>query len=454
MAELESIIKGWAQAYQEEVLQFAQPPTVDDAEVFGSVYHSLIHSPLSQTLLQLEASYAAAVESLCRESQARLSELEARQNSEMVETLAAAAKSPGPGSVSEADVSALASHHMDTRQLMETKAESQLEMLQEQQAREFRTWVMTVHEEYKTSGGLPPQVPRSDSSFSLGSQGESVTVLSESFTITLGSQMKLMHNLRVSAAKVLDLLRYPGGCEDALPQRLNTSLSLYSSSLCGLVLLTDNRINNPAPQSLESEFRSLVRRAGTEFHFPSMSQQVDSVRGELARAATQRLELRRRKEGLEGEGDTGHKEGELLTGLQTGDFYLTRHSNLCETHVVFHLVVDSTVEGGNISSRHPTIMGLRHLIKTACMCGVTSLTIPLLLTHTMTECMTVAWCVKRAELVFKCIKGFMMEMTGWGGEDIKTMHFLLPAEIDPTVFSKLSNMLSTIFRVSNPIRGN
>ena len=26
--------------------------------------------------------------------------------------------------------------------------------------------------------------------------------------------------------------------------------------------------------------------------------------------------------------------------------------------------------------------------------------------------MTVAWCMKRAELMFKCIKGFMMEMAG------------------------------------------
>ena len=35
-------------------------------QVFGEVYHSLIHSPLSMTLLQLEATYAAAVEAICR----------------------------------------------------------------------------------------------------------------------------------------------------------------------------------------------------------------------------------------------------------------------------------------------------------------------------------------------------------------------------------------------------
>ena len=58
----------------------------------------------------------------------------------------------------------------------------------------------------------------------------------------------------------------------------------------------------------------------------------------------------------------------------------------------------------------------------------------------------------RAELVFKCLKGFMMEMGGWGGTELKTLQFLLPHNIDQDVFSKLTAMLSTIFRVANPIR--
>ena len=61
--------------------------------------------------------------------------------------------------------------------------------------------------------------------------------------------------------------------------------------------------------------------------------------------------------------------------------------------------------------------------------------------------------IRRAELVFKCLKGFMMEMGGWGGSEIKTLQFLLPADIDHDVFLKLTAMLSTIFRVSSAIRG-
>ena len=52
----------------------------------------------------------------------------------------------------------------------------------------------------------------------------------------------------------------------------------------------------------------------------------------------------------------------------------------------------------------------RNVLKTASLSDVTTLTLPLLLTHDMSEEMTVAWCMKRAELVLKCVKGFMMEV--------------------------------------------
>ncbi len=39
----------------------------------------------------------------------------------------------------------------------------------------------------------------------------------------------------------LDLCKYSGG-DDALPQRLQTSMSLYSNNLCGLVMLTDTKM--------------------------------------------------------------------------------------------------------------------------------------------------------------------------------------------------------------------
>ena len=76
------------------------------------------------------------------------------------------------------------------------------------------------------------------------------------------------------------------------------------------------------------------------------------------------------------------------TKLYTGDFYITRHSNLSEVHAVFHLVSDDSIRG-DISSRHPVILSLRNIIKLCFRYDIMTLTIPLLLSHHMTEVSTV-----------------------------------------------------------------
>lgn len=54
-----------------------------------------------------------------------------------------------------------------------------------------------------------------------------------------------MHNLRLVRADVLDFCKHRRhGSSGTKLRRLQTALSLYSSSLCGLVLLVDNRVNS------------------------------------------------------------------------------------------------------------------------------------------------------------------------------------------------------------------
>lgn len=61
-----------------------------------------------------------------------------------------------------------------------------------------------------------------------------------------GAQLKTMHNLRLVRAKVLDFCKHRrhGSGGSVKLRRLQTAFSLYSSSLCGLVLLVDNRVNS------------------------------------------------------------------------------------------------------------------------------------------------------------------------------------------------------------------
>ena len=74
----------------------------------------------------MEATYAAAVEAVCKERDTRLTELEQRHtrfilalgpvnlsyDREMTETVAAATGQDNPGAVSEHDVNALATHQV------------------------------------------------------------------------------------------------------------------------------------------------------------------------------------------------------------------------------------------------------------------------------------------------------------------------------------------------------
>ena len=125
------------------------------------------------------------------------------------------------------------------------------------------------------------------------------------------------------------------------------------------------------------EFNNLANYA-TEFHFPTFEQQLESIRSEhLEPAISWRLDYISRNQSLFHHHDENVKQ-ELLNPpvdrLKCGDFYVTKHSNLSEVHMVFHMVTDHSVYDGNINSRHPVVMGLRNVLKVASMSSVSTVT--------------------------------------------------------------------------------
>lgn len=48
--------------------------------------------------------------------------------------------------------------------------------------------------------------------------------------------------------------------------------------------------------------------------------------------------------------------------------------------------------------------------------------------------MTIGWVMKRAELVLKCIKGFMIEFVQWGAQESHTLQFVVPQVIFLIIF--------------------
>lgn len=451
--DLETLATVWEKVYTQEVKELAPAEEVSKEQIFSEVYHSLIHSPALETLLNLEHTYALTIEKLITQRDKDLVDLERSQQAEMQE----AVRNVGVTYTDE-QINALAQRHFDSTQARESKWASELSSTQEVQRREYREWVMKVHEDIQTAS--TPQYMkklRTMTSNLPEAEVEERTAqirMEESFTIMLGAQMKTTHNLRLLCASILDLCRHKphtvGGVLVAQPQRLQTAMSLYSNHLNGMIMLVDNRLNSYT--GVKREFAKVCERS-TDFHFPNLEQQFVKIEEQLkwANESGRKLSDDSDKISVHSAGSVSSDPQDKMLRLFTGDFYLTRHSNLSEIHTVFHLVTDDSVRG-DITSRHPIIMSLRSIIKLCFRYDITTLSIPLLLTHRMSEEMTIPWCLKRAELVFKCVKGFMMEMATYGGQqESRTIQFLVPEGISEELFANISNMLPTIFRLSNPV---
>ncbi|XP_012277671.1 protein C12orf4 homolog isoform X2 [Orussus abietinus] len=448
--DIEELIKSWEKTYKLKTVEYAEPRGTTDEELFAAAYHKLVHSPSLEPILQAEHTYGKAVTEVIQMRDTDYDQLTQKQTEEMrvaVETLETGS--------TERSINEMAGRHFEEQSLLQGHWGSRVDALKLEQRRQYRNWIMKLLEEQQTSmlptpvgspmSSMPPIHPEIDRF--VGNDDKNTTVypqLEESFTIHLGSQMKQMHNIRILTGDVLDFcrIRHNDSGMDPTPQRLQTALGLYSNDLCGLVILSDNHLGSYS--GITKELCSICQLT-TEFHFPPIDEQLEKIREDVKEAVAWRQAHSR-----EGN-DPQVRKSTSSKSLQTGDVFITRHSNLAQIHVVFHMVVHDSLRSGDINSRHPAILGLRNILKTACTNDVTTLTIPVLLVHEMSEDMTVAWCTKRAELVFKCVKGFMIEMASWGGAELKNLQFLVPTGMSEEVFGTLATMLPSIFRVSNPL---
>ncbi|XP_062960249.1 protein C12orf4 homolog isoform X1 [Cynocephalus volans] len=453
--DLHQLASTWAKAYAETTLEHARPEEPSWDEDFADVYHDLIHSPASETLLNLEHNYFVSISELIGERDVELKKLRERQGIEMEKVMQELGKS-----LTDQDVNSLAAQHFESQQDLENKWANELKQSTAIQKQEYQEWVIKLHQDLKNpnNSSLSEEIKVQPSQFresveATGRIYEEHRKLEESFTIHLGAQLKTMHNLRLLRADMLDFCKHRRNHRSGVKlHRLQTALSLYSTSLCGLVLLVDNRINSYS--GIKRDFATVCQEC-TDFHFPRIEEQLEVVQQVVLYARTQR------RSKLKESYDTGNQNGESddktknaersYLNILPGEFYITRHSNLSEIHVVFHLCVDDNVKSGNITARDPAIMGLRNILKVCCTHDITTISIPLLLVHDMSEEMTIPWCLRRAELVFKCVKGFMMEMASWDGGISRTVQFLVPHSISEEMFYQLSNMLPQIFRVSSTL---
>ncbi|XP_029993135.1 ferry endosomal RAB5 effector complex subunit 3 [Sphaeramia orbicularis] len=452
--DVNQLTSAWSRSYVETTLEHARPEEPSWDEDFADVYHELIHSPASDTLLNLEHNYFVSISELISERDMEIKKLQERQAAEMDKVMHELGNT-----LSDQDVNAVAAQHFDAQQVLENKWASELKQVTGIQKQEYQEWVIKLHQDLQKSNNsskINEEIKVQPSQLSeLADSGtriyEEQPQLEESFTIHLGAQLKTMHNLRLVRADVLDFCKHRRhGSSGAKLRRLQTALSLYSSSLCGLVLLVDNRVNSYS--GIKRDFATVAKEC-TDFHFPCLEGQLEEVQQLVLYARAQRSSKQKDQPEIPRNGgeDKSKNVERNPSNILPGEFYISRHSNLSEVHVVFHLCVDDNVRSGNITARDPAIMGLRNILKVCCTHDITTVTVPLLLVHDMSEEMTIPWCLKRAELVFKCVKGFMMEMASWDGGISRTVQFLVPKSISEEMFYQLSNMLPQIFRVSSTL---
>lgn len=462
--ECEAFAKRISSRFTSELKGYGPSETVEGEDLFSEVYQSLLHSSDAadvSALLAKEEALARDLRTLIRERNWELDRMR-KEHADIVEQ--ASHEHEKDNSTTDK-----ASKHFERIHFVERNYASQISALMESQRREYRSFVFKLHESQvvrrASEGNVDPGSIESGStqstpektlhplqrsgrgqpeSFSHGSARE------ESFTIYLGAQMKTMHNLRLCARDPVDLCGSASSPVDR-SSRLQMALSLYGNQLSAIVLLVQSRPTYHI--NYQTEFYKSCEQS-TELHFDSLDCQLEKVEREVLRANQYRRE---HSETSEMRGTAGGES------LKTGDVYVTRHSNLTQVHLVFHMVSDDALKK-DINSRHPCINGLRNVIRLCSKYGVTTIGLPLLLVDKMTEDLTVSWCLKRSELVFKCVKGFLMEGAALGGTSsgnlasghhpFYNVQYFVPPEISVETFSQIREMVPSIYHFVNPVMGN
>ncbi|KAI6187959.1 hypothetical protein M3Y98_00302000 [Aphelenchoides besseyi] len=277
----------------------------------------------------------------------------------------------------------------------------------------------------------------------------------ESFTIYIGSQLKTMHNARImQCSRLTDICHQSIGNEINQDiynsQRLRLLMSLYGRDLSAAVILVGR---DPLHHIVSQTHFFRLCEHSVELHFDSLSEQLKNIAKTVHKMNCDRKNANPMQQTFDQLNSVG--DDELF---KPGDVYITCHSNLSLAQIVFHLVADKSLETGDISSRHPCINGLRNCVRLVPRNAIQTLSFPLFLVDDMKANMTVQWCLNRAELVFKCMKGFLMEICSSNANSTanvnlsaKTVHynvnFVLPAKLNDNVFDSVVDMFVNLFKM-------
>ncbi|XP_003366092.1 conserved hypothetical protein [Trichinella spiralis] len=265
------------------------------------------------------------------------------------------------------------------------------------------------------------------------------TVLDEGFTIFLGNQLKTMHNLRLLNFNPVYSQVALKSIDD-VSTKLQSALFLYGNHLHGLIHLVKEDADYHSLRKTVAQLIIIAKllnlfkacERSPELHFSNLISQLEKIKALLKTTP--------RSKRVEKTANNKHD-----TQFTVGDVYITRHSNLGAAQIIFHLVSDESLSQMDLTSRHGCMDGLRNIIRVCHEFGITTISVPLLLLHNE------SWCLRRAEMVFKSVKGFMIEFAKYASTPQYTIQFYLPENIDTSVFHHCSDMIPAIFQTTGPL---
>jgi len=258
-------------------------------------------------------------------------------------------------------------------------------------------------------------------------------------------------------------------------------MSLYRRELSAVVLMVDS---DPLHHLKQKTAFARMCEQSAELHFDSLESQLKAIELEVRKANKDRRErqaddpstysLYSRSRQASVEQGQSQVDGEMLdTGcLRPGDVYVTRHSNLSHAQVVYHMVCEPALASEDLSSRHPCVRGLHNIVRLASRAAIQTLSLPLLLVDQQcsrgdsSPSQSTQWCLARAELIFKCLKGFLMEVCSIGSTVSNSnnaitangvnsysatthynINFAVPAQLSAGQFHQLVELFTRIYHL-------
>jgi len=391
---------------------------------FRTLFHKLCNSKVEvcERLIQAQQLQQHVMRKLVTLRQEELEDMHASQSEEMNKAMGS----------DQTNISSLVEKHVAELDELQAAYREKINGLKRQQVAKFREFVEQFANGVQDYAAFDPEDEQSkhdrkwarhwfknrdepeEQPETFDADGAEVEWQHASFTVSVGHYRPTLYSMELHAASAGALLRHKLRNRRAL---VTANCSLYGERLAALTVVTEpSAIHESASAAEVIEMAEL----SAEAHFEPMAEQLAAVQREATRP------------------------------FVTGDYFITKHSNLGETQVVFHFVGADTKKSPltekslYLAQDSPLLQGLRNVLEVCMQYDVSTLAIPLLLVDALPEHLhSHPACIARGLTVMHAIRSLLL---GACDSTLKTVRLLLPP-VSLEVFAKYQAALKNVFSV-------